>query len=94
MYKFALAREGREAGKSIVTALSEDFEIIPVDQQIAKVSSEPSHKYRLPMGDSMIAAMALILKAVCISDDSHFKQIKKNRNRMNLKNQNCIYKMY
>jgi len=28
------------------------------------------------MGDSMIAATASILKAVCISDDPHFKQIK------------------
>jgi predicted nucleic acid-binding protein len=28
------------------------------------------------MGDSMIAATAFVLKAVCISDDPHFKQIK------------------
>ena len=28
------------------------------------------------MGDSMIAATALVLKAVCITDDPHFKQIK------------------
>jgi hypothetical protein len=27
------------------------------------------------MGDSMIAATSLVLKAVCISDDPHFKQI-------------------
>jgi predicted nucleic acid-binding protein len=28
------------------------------------------------MGDSMIAATAAMLKAVCVSDDPHFKQIK------------------
>jgi predicted nucleic acid-binding protein len=28
------------------------------------------------MGDSMIAATAFVLKAVCISDDPHFEQIK------------------
>jgi len=76
MYKFALARGGREIAKNIVTDLIEDFEIIPVDQQIAQVSAELSHKYRLSMGDSIIAATAYILKAICITDDPHFKQIK------------------
>ena len=54
----------------------EEFEIVPVDDQIAQVSAELRHKYQLPMGDSMIAATALMLKAVCITDDPHFKQIK------------------
>jgi predicted nucleic acid-binding protein len=28
------------------------------------------------MGDSMIASTAFVLKAVCITDDQHIKQIK------------------
>jgi len=28
------------------------------------------------MGDSMVAATAFTLKAVCVSDDPHFKEIK------------------
>ena len=56
--------------------IKEEFQLIPVDDQIAQVSAELRHKYQLSMGDSMIAATSLILKAVCISDDHHFRQIK------------------
>jgi hypothetical protein len=45
-----------------------------VDDQIAQLSVEFRHKYHLSMGDSMIAATASILHAVCITDP-HFKQI-------------------
>ena len=74
--KLAIAREGREVAKLKVANLKENFEVIPVDDQIAQLSAELRHKYPLPMGDSMIAATALVLKAVCITDDPHFKQIK------------------
>jgi predicted nucleic acid-binding protein len=46
-----------------------------VDDLIATVSAELSQKYNLSMGNSMIAATASTLKAVCISDDPHFRQI-------------------
>ena len=76
VYNLAISREGRETAKTKVAYLSEEFEIVPVDEQIAQISAELRHKYRLSMGDSMIAATALMLKAVCITDDPHFKQIK------------------
>ena len=50
--------------------------IVPVDNQIAEVSAEFRQKYNLPMGDSLIAATAFVLNAICISDDFHFQQIK------------------
>jgi len=56
--------------------MKEDFQIIPVNEQIAQASAELRHKYNLSMGDGMIAATALMLKAVCIADNPHFKQIK------------------
>jgi predicted nucleic acid-binding protein len=56
--------------------MKKDFQVVPVDDQIAQISAELRQKYNLSMGDSMIAATASILKAVCISDDPHFKQIK------------------
>lgn len=76
MYKLAIARQGREVAKNIVADLRQDFDVIPIDDQIAELSAELSHKYHLPMGDSMIAATALLLKAICVTDDPHFKQIK------------------
>jgi predicted nucleic acid-binding protein len=76
VYKLSLAREGRETAVLRATLMKKDFQVIPVDDQIAQISAELRHKYNLSMGDSMIAATASTLKAVCISDDSHFQQIK------------------
>jgi predicted nucleic acid-binding protein len=76
IYRLAISREGRETAKTKVTQLRAEFEVVPVDDQIAQLSAEFRHKYQLSIGDSMIAATAYVLKAVCISDDPHFKQIK------------------
>jgi predicted nucleic acid-binding protein len=76
VYNLSLSKEGRDVAKLRAISMKEEFHLIPVDDQIAQVSAELRHKYQLSMGDSMIAATSLILKAVCISDDSHFKQIK------------------
>lgn len=76
LYHTSLATDGREIAKNKVAYVKEGFEIIPVDAQIAEISAELRHKYRIPIGDSMIAATALMLKAVCITDDQHIKQIK------------------
>jgi len=76
VYRLALMREGRETAKHKVAILKQGFEVVPVDDQIAQVSAELRQKYRLSMGDSMIAATAEVLGAVCVSDDPHFAQIK------------------
>jgi predicted nucleic acid-binding protein len=76
VYNLSLARGGREIAKLRAMSMKKDFQVIPVDDQIAQISAELRHKYHLSMGDSMIAATAHMLKAVCISDDPHFKQIK------------------
>jgi predicted nucleic acid-binding protein len=56
--------------------IKKDFQVVPVDDQIAQISAELRQKYGLSMGDSMIAATASVFKATCITDDPHFKQIK------------------
>jgi predicted nucleic acid-binding protein len=76
LYKLSFAREGRETAQLRATLMKKDFQIVPVDDKIAQISAELRQKYDLSMGDSMIAATASILNAVCISDDPHFKQIK------------------
>jgi predicted nucleic acid-binding protein len=76
LYNTVIANEGRQVAKNKVAYLMQEFEVIPVDSQIAQVSAELRHKYNLSMGDSMIAATAFNLKAMCISDDPHFKNIK------------------
>ena len=76
VYKLAIAREGREIAKLKVADLRRGFETVPMDDQIAELSAELGHKYNLSMGDSIIAATALTLDAICFSDDPHFRQIK------------------
>jgi predicted nucleic acid-binding protein len=76
VYKLSLAREGRETAKLRAALIKKDFQVVPVDDQIAQISAELRQKYGLSMGDSMIAATASVFKATCITDDPHFKQIK------------------
>ena len=76
LYRLTLVGEGRETAALRVTLLKKDFQTVSVDDQIAQVSAEFRQKYNLSMGDSMIAATASILGAVCFSDDPHFGQVK------------------
>jgi predicted nucleic acid-binding protein len=76
LFKYSLSLEGRETAKIKIALLKKDFEVIAVDEQIAEVSAELGQKYKLSMGESMIAATASTLSGVCITDDPHFKQIK------------------
>jgi predicted nucleic acid-binding protein len=76
VYNLSLSKEGRDVAKLRAMSMKEEFQLIPVDDQIAQVSAELRHKYRLSMGDSIIAATASDLRAVLISDDPHLKQIK------------------
>src|SRR3990170_2834107 len=76
LYKLTLEREGRETAKLRVALLKQEFKVVPVTAEIAEFSAELRHKYDLSMGDSMIAATASSLKALCVSDDPHFKRVK------------------
>ena len=76
LYKLTIEREGRETAVLRVALLKQEFKVVPVTAEIAEISAEFRHKYDLSMGDSMIAATASSLKALCISDDPHFKRIK------------------
>jgi predicted nucleic acid-binding protein len=76
VYRLTLQREGRETAVLRIALLKQDFKVVPVTSEIAEFSAELRQRYDLSMGDSMIAATASSLKAVCVSDDPHFKQIK------------------
>ena len=76
VYRLTLSREGRETAGLRIALLKQDFKVVPVTSEIAEVSAELRQRHKLSMGDSMIAATAVNLKAPCVSDDQHFKQIK------------------
>lgn len=75
-YQLTLQREGRETAILRTTLLEKDFTVVTVDAEIAKSAAELRHKYKISMADSIIAATALLLKAICLSDDPHFKSVK------------------
>ena len=76
IYRLTLQKEGREVAEVRVNLVSKDFEVVGVDSAIALKAAEMRHGLSLPMADSLIAATALILKAVCISDDPHFDKLR------------------
>ena len=76
VFKITLEQEGRETAKIRRNFLEKDFKTVVMDGQIAETSAELRHKYRIPLGDSVIAATSVIKKAQVITDDPHFKQIK------------------
>jgi predicted nucleic acid-binding protein len=76
VYRLTLAREGRETAALRAKLLKQDFKVVSVNDEVAEISAELRHRYQLSMADSMIAATASSLKAVCVSDDPHFKRIK------------------
>lgn len=76
IYQLTLQKEGRETAKTRTNLLEKDFKTINVDPKIAKTSAEIRHKYKTSMADSIIAATALTLKAICLTDDPHIKTIK------------------
>jgi predicted nucleic acid-binding protein len=76
VYRLSLQREGRETAMLRIALLKQDFKVIPVTAEIAEISAELRQKHQLSMGDSMIAATASSLKALCVTDDPHFNRIK------------------
>ena len=74
--KLTLEKEGKEQAELRTRLLEKDFKVIDVDAQIAKISVELRHKYRIPLADSIIAATAKSLKLECITDDQHLIQMK------------------
>ena len=76
VYRLTIQREGRETAMLRIALLKQDFKVIPVTAEIAEISAELRQKHQLSMGDSMIAATASSLKALCVTDDPHFNRIK------------------
>jgi toxin FitB len=75
VYQLTLRKEGRETAILRTTLLEQDFRVVNVDVEIAKLSAEIRLNHKMSMADSIIAATAISLKAICISDDLHFKAV-------------------
>ena len=81
VYKLTLQKEGRQAAKLRTELMSKDFGIMTVNRELAVVSAEMRQEYRIPMADSIIAATAVLLKAICVTDDPHISTIREVKTR-------------
>ena len=81
VYRLTLQKEGRQAAKLRTELMSKDFGILTVSRELAVVSAEIRQEHRIPMADSIIAATAIFLKAVCITDDPHISAIREVKTR-------------
>jgi len=76
VFWLTLGAEGRETAVLRADLLEKDFRVVDVDAEIARVSAELRHRYKMRLADSVVAATALVLKAVCLSDDPRLEKIK------------------
>lgn len=76
LYKLTMEKEGRDVAELRVSLVEKDFEVIPVDAEVAKASADLRSRYPMPMADSMVAASAKAYRLTCVSDDPHLSRIK------------------
>ena len=76
VYHLTLQKEGRQVAELRAGLMGKDFEVVPVDLELAVISAEMRREYKIPMADSIIAATASNLRAVCVTDDPHMQRIR------------------
>jgi predicted nucleic acid-binding protein len=81
LYRLSLEKEGRNAARMRTDLLKSHLKVVDVDVRIATQAAELRHKYRIPMGDSMMAATSQMLKAPCVTDDPHIVGISEVKTR-------------
>ncbi len=76
VYRLTIQKEGRQVAQLRVGLLEKDFEVIPVNHELAVISAEIRQENEIPMADSIIAATASKLRAVCVTDDPHIQKVR------------------
>ncbi len=81
LYFIELAKRGREVARLRIQSIQDFFDVVGVDSQVAINAAELRNKYRIPMGDSLIAATCRVIGAECVTDDPHFTKMKEIKTR-------------
>lgn len=76
LYFLELSKRGREIAKLRVRGIEDVFRVMGVNSEVAINAAEIRLKYKVPMGDSLIAATCKDLDAQCVTDDPHITEIK------------------
>ncbi len=81
LYLLELTRRGREIARLRVQGVQDVFRVAAVNSRIAIDAAEIRTKYRMPIGDSLIAATCQAVHAQCITDDPHLTEMKEIKTR-------------
>jgi predicted nucleic acid-binding protein len=81
LYLLELTRRGRETAKLRVQGVQDVFRVAGVNSRIAIDAAEIRAKYRMPMGDSLIAATCQAVHAQCVTDDPHLTEMREIKTR-------------
>jgi predicted nucleic acid-binding protein len=77
IYKQTLTSEDKTVARLRANTITRDFEMIDVNSQIAEEGAEISQRLRVPMADSLIMATAKRFNLPCVTDDPHFREVKR-----------------
>ena len=80
-YRLNLEKQGREVASLRTNMIMDNFRSVDVNANISVQGAELRKKYSIPMGDSLIAATAKVLKYTCITDDPHLRDIREIKTR-------------
>lgn len=81
LYKLNIEKLGRETAKLRCTTIRDEFKVANIDYALATEGAELSHRYRIPLADSIIAATAKKTGSTIISNDPHFKLVPEIKTR-------------
>jgi predicted nucleic acid-binding protein len=76
LYLLELSRRGRDNAKLRAQGVQDVFRVAVVNARIAIDAAEIRLKYKMPMGDSLIAATSKAMNAQCVTDDPHLTEMK------------------
>jgi len=75
LYKINIEKLGKETAKLRCMTIRDEFKIINIDYTLATEGAELSHRHKIPLADSIIAATAMKTGSIIISNDPHFKLV-------------------
>ena len=77
IFKLSMDREGKDVAELRAAAMLNDFEVVPVDAEIAREGGRLGARLKIPLADALIMATAMRLRLACVTDDPHYTEVKK-----------------
>jgi toxin FitB len=77
IYRQTVEHDDKAVAELRARTIANEYTIVDVNAEIAEEGAKISHRLRIPMADSLIMATAKRLRVPCVTDDSHFTEVKR-----------------